>query len=90
MHKIIRQVALHDSAYKHLVKTDNAMQKSTNKIHWLEKNWISLIDNELQTDSKKSKYQQNPVEIYQVLTNSSHMSSTYSFSRIFKNFSNLC
>ncbi|PSS19422.1 Disease resistance protein [Actinidia chinensis var. chinensis] len=49
MHKIIRQVALHDSAYKHLVKTNEAMRKSPDMIHWLEKNWISLMDNELQT-----------------------------------------
>ncbi|THG09691.1 disease resistance protein At4g27190-like [Camellia sinensis] len=49
MHKIIRQVALHDGECKLLVKTNEALRKPPDKKYWLEKNWISLIDNELQT-----------------------------------------
>ncbi|THG18652.1 hypothetical protein TEA_005331 [Camellia sinensis var. sinensis] len=49
MHKIIRQVALHDGECKLSVKTNEALQKPPDKKYWLEKNWISLIDNELQT-----------------------------------------
>ena len=48
MHKIIRQVALHDGECKLLVKTNEALRKPPDKRYWLEKNWISLIDNELQ------------------------------------------
>ncbi|KAI8004394.1 Disease resistance protein [Camellia lanceoleosa] len=49
MHKIMRQVALHDGECKLLVKTNEALRKPPDEKYWLEKNWISLIDNELQT-----------------------------------------
>ncbi|KAH7851599.1 hypothetical protein Vadar_014007 [Vaccinium darrowii] len=48
MHKIMRQVALHDGEHTHMVKTNEALRKPPDLKHWLEKNWISLMDNELQ------------------------------------------
>lgn len=48
MHKIIRQVALHDGERTHMVKTNEALRNPPDLKHWLEKNWISLMDNELQ------------------------------------------
>ncbi|KAE9446426.1 hypothetical protein C3L33_21674, partial [Rhododendron williamsianum] len=48
MHKIIRQVALHDGEHTHMVKTKEALRKAPDIKHWSEKNWISLMDNELQ------------------------------------------
>lgn len=47
MHKIIRQVALLDGEHM-LVKTKEALRKPPDMKHWLEKNWISLMDYELQ------------------------------------------